>query len=63
MAGVIDALLLLATVSRQEIETEPLDMAHVVGEALSRLSDAIAESHAEVRVPSTWPLHGATRRG
>jgi PAS domain S-box-containing protein len=56
MAGVIDALLFLATAPRQEVETGPLDMAHVVGEALSRLSEAIAESHAEVRVPSTWPV-------
>ena len=55
MAGVIDALLFLATAPRQEVETGPLDMAQIVGEALSRLSDAIAESHAEVRVPPTWP--------
>ena len=55
MAGIIDALLFLATVPRQEVETGPLDMAHIVNEALSRLTDAIAESHAEVLVPPTWP--------
>ena len=55
MAGIIDALLLLATVSRQEIEAQPLDMAHIVNEALSRLADMVAESRAEIVRPHTWP--------
>ncbi len=55
MAGIIDALLLLATVPRQEVETGPLDMARIVSDVLSRLADQIGEAGAEIHLPPAWP--------
>jgi len=55
MADIIDALLLLATVSRQETETGPLDMGCIVAEALSRLADMISEDCVEILLPPAWP--------
>jgi PAS domain S-box-containing protein len=55
MRSIIDALLLLATVRKGEVETETLDMASVVSEALLRLALMIKEYQAEVVVPQSWP--------
>ncbi|MBN1876936.1 MAG: GAF domain-containing protein [Anaerolineae bacterium] len=57
MTSIIDELLLLASVRKvEEIYTEPLDMAHVVVEALDRLQEMITERHACVETPATWPV-------
>jgi signal transduction histidine kinase len=56
MADIIDALLLLSNVRQvTDIETEPLDMAAIVDEALERLSDRIAASDAKIIKPGAWP--------
>lgn len=51
----IDALLLLATVAQQSVPLAALDMGLIVEQALSQLADLRLRSHAEVRLPKTWP--------
>jgi two-component system sensor histidine kinase/response regulator len=56
MTNIIEELLLLASVRKmEEVKTEPLDMAAVVGEALDRLADMIAGHQAEIITPEVWP--------
>ncbi len=55
MADILEALLLLATVRSQEVETQPLDMATIVADALSRLRDLVEQSGAEIILPEAWP--------
>jgi DNA-binding response OmpR family regulator len=52
---VVEALLLLAMVSQQEVELRPLDMRSVVAQALRQLSDLQQRTGATVSVPETWP--------
>ena len=56
MKDIIDALLLLAGVRDEKVETEPLDMASIVAEAQQRMPHMIKEYQAEVIVPETWPV-------
>ncbi len=56
MARIIDELLLLASVRRGEVQTEPLDMADIVSSAQERLTHVIAERQAEIILPETWPV-------
>jgi sensor domain CHASE-containing protein/signal transduction histidine kinase len=57
LTNIINELLLLASVRKMEdIDTGPLDMATIVGEAQERLADMIEETRAEVTVPDAWPL-------
>ncbi|MCX8066738.1 MAG: GAF domain-containing protein [Anaerolineae bacterium] len=56
MADILEALLLLATVRQQEVEIQPLDMASVVAEALSRLHPLVEQTGAEIVFPETWPV-------
>lgn len=55
MADVLESLLLLATVRSQDVEVQPLDMAKIVSDALSRLTDTISKSGAEIVLPPAWP--------
>jgi signal transduction histidine kinase len=56
-ANIIDELLLLASVRKQEeIECRPLDMAPIVSEATERLSGMIAEHQGEVSMSDEWPV-------
>jgi two-component system sensor histidine kinase/response regulator len=56
MDSIIEELLLLAGVRKMEtVEMEPLDMAAIVAEAQSRLSDLIDEDQAELILPESWP--------
>ena len=54
MDNIIEELLLLAGVRKQEVERVPLDMASVVAEAQSRVADLIDEYEAEISVPAIW---------
>jgi signal transduction histidine kinase len=56
MHNITDELLLLSSVrAMTEVEFEPLEMASIVSEAMTRL-DYMVEAHgAEVIVPETWP--------
>jgi PAS domain S-box-containing protein len=56
MHNIIDELLLLASVRKMEdINQEFLDMRVIVGEALGRLTNVIAEAGVEVITPDVWP--------
>ena len=53
--GAIDAMLLLSTVSNQEVELNALDMAGLTTMVLNQLADVRASTHANVVLPKTWP--------
>ncbi|MDY6991140.1 MAG: ATP-binding protein, partial [Pseudomonadota bacterium] len=53
---IIDAILLLAGVSRQaELKIQTLDMAAIVAEVQQRLTPMIDTYQAEIQVPASWP--------
>jgi signal transduction histidine kinase/DNA-binding response OmpR family regulator len=57
ISTVIDELLLFANVRRlEDVETHPLDMAHIVAEARKRLSITVEENQAEIVLPDRWPV-------
>ncbi len=56
LIDIIDDLLLFAQVQSARVETNPLDMAVIVAEALFRLSQVQAEYHAEICLPASWPV-------
>jgi signal transduction histidine kinase len=53
---IIQELLLLAAVRKEDIELEPLDMGVIVAQALERLSHHIETNGVEVVQPSQWPV-------
>ncbi|MFP4343432.1 MAG: GAF domain-containing protein [Anaerolineales bacterium] len=56
MLSIIDELLLLASVRKQqEVQLRPLEMGHIVGDALERLHYVIKESDARIEVAESWP--------
>lgn len=56
MAGIIDTLLLLASVrQRSEPASAPLDMGDIVADACRRLTDTIKKHGAEIDLPDAWP--------
>ena len=57
-ANIVDALLLLSSVRKEEVKTEPIDMADVAAEAQNQLAQLITERQAEITAPDEWP--GAT---
>jgi two-component system sensor histidine kinase/response regulator len=55
MVNIIEALLLLAGVTKQaQIETQTLDMADIVSQVEQRLSYMIKEYKAEIHLPTQW---------
>jgi signal transduction histidine kinase len=52
---IINELLVLASVQKEDIHTEPLDMPAVIGEVELRLDRLIKEYHPEIRKPVSWP--------
>ncbi|MEA3397827.1 MAG: response regulator [Chloroflexota bacterium] len=54
--SIIDELLLLASVRKQDVELEPLPMASIVAVTLKRLSPLIGKYQAEISLPDTWPV-------
>jgi PAS domain S-box-containing protein len=56
MNSIIEELLLLAEIRKEQVVTMPLDMGHIVDEAQQRLTQMIAESGAEIVLPSAWPV-------
>ncbi len=56
MRNIIDELLLLAGVRKQDVELVPLDMAAIVRESCVRLGDMIEKSGADVIAAGTWPV-------
>ncbi len=56
IVNIIDALLLLASVRKvEDVKTDSLDLPKIMQDIQQRLSDAIAESHAEIALPDLWP--------
>ena len=55
MRNIIDELLLLASVGKQQVEMQPLNMAAIVAEAQTRLRYMIDEHKAEIILPDEWP--------
>lgn len=55
MSGIINALLLLSSVRKEDVETESLNMASIVNEVQNRLPGLLAKSQAEIIVPDEWP--------
>ena len=55
MSSIIDELLLLSSIRRQEVQCTPVDMADVVAQALARLESVIEQTSASVSVLPAWP--------
>jgi PAS domain S-box-containing protein len=55
MDGIIDELLLLAQVRKEQVELLPINTTRLVSEAQARLAFMIAESGVVIRVPGAWP--------
>jgi PAS domain S-box-containing protein len=57
-ANIIESLLMLASVRKQDVQAVPLDMARIVAEAVPRLADSIQDSGADIRIPdcARWPV-------
>ena len=56
MSQIIEALLLLASVRETRVDMVPLDMRHIVQEALSRVADWPQMVEAHISLPETWPV-------
>ena len=54
--NIVDALLLLASVRKENIELMPLAMSDIVAQALDRLTMMIAEYQGQITLPDTWPM-------
>jgi PAS domain S-box-containing protein len=55
--GIIDALLLLASVDKMDkVPIGPLDMAAIVAEARKRLATLIRQENVQISGPETWPV-------
>jgi signal transduction histidine kinase len=56
MYNIIDELLLLASVRREDVEFAPIDMGSIVQHAFSRLPNMIQRYEPEVFIPKEWPV-------
>ncbi len=56
MNSIVDELLFLAEVRKQEVQMQVLDMEDIVSQAQLRLAHIIKEQGAEIVVPENWPL-------
>jgi signal transduction histidine kinase len=56
MSNIIDELLLLAGVRKEQVQLETLDMGAVVSEAQARLADLVDGNGAILRQPDAWPV-------
>ena len=56
MSSIINELLLLASVRKEDVHLEPLPMASIVDVALERMGPMIEEYQAEIILPDTWPV-------
>ncbi len=57
MSNIIDELMLLASIRKEEVRPEPLNMAEIIEEVQNRLGFLLREYEADIIVPeaSTWP--------
>ncbi len=52
---IVDELLIIATVRREDVVLAPVDMAQIVSELEKRLAPMIAQSQARIAKPASWP--------
>lgn len=55
MGNIVDELLMLASVRRDEVRLEVVDMEKVFARALTRLDHLIDSEQAEIHAPERWP--------
>jgi signal transduction histidine kinase len=55
MGRIVESLLLLSTVCKEQVRVETLDMASTVAEAMQRLAAMIETHKAEMILPDAWP--------
>jgi signal transduction histidine kinase len=55
MSNIIDELLLLSSVRKQEITPEPLEMRSIIAEACQRLEPMVVAYEAQIIIPDIWP--------
>lgn len=53
--NIVEALLLLAGVRKQQVQLKPLNMATIVAETRARLGALVSQSGAEFVLPEVWP--------
>ncbi|GIK42080.1 MAG: hypothetical protein BroJett011_59130 [Chloroflexota bacterium] len=56
MSNIIDELLLLASVRKEEAQSVPLEMGQIIGEVQRRLDYMLKEYGAELILPDSWPV-------
>ncbi|MEA3308409.1 MAG: hybrid sensor histidine kinase/response regulator [Chloroflexota bacterium] len=56
MANVVDELLQLASIRKEDVPVVPLEMADIVAAARERLSDMATEYGAQITVQEHWPV-------
>lgn len=56
MSNIVDELLLLAGVRKNEVVSQPLEMAEIVAAAQERLAELVEEYQAQIDLPSEWPV-------
>lgn len=56
MSSIIHELLLLSSIRKVEVQTEPLNMASIVEAAIMRLSQQFNAYEAAIIVPDMWPV-------
>ena len=54
--NIIDELLLLASVRKQDITPVPLNMAEIISDSQQRLADLIKQSKTRLVLPNDWPM-------
>jgi signal transduction histidine kinase len=56
MSNIIDELLLLASVRKEEAHITPMEMSQIIGEVQRRLDYMLKEYGAELILPDSWPV-------
>lgn len=54
--NIVDELLVLAGVGRQNVQPKPIEMEAVVQDALGRIENLVQKSGAQVERPAQWPV-------
>jgi signal transduction histidine kinase len=55
MRNIIDELLLLASVRREDVTLHSIDLGTLAGQAVDRLTDLVQRYKPEIRFPMNWP--------
>lgn len=53
--SIVESLLLLAGVRKQQVELKPLDMTEIVTETINRLEPLLEKHQADIALPNQWP--------